>query len=104
MILPLAGCLCSFGMFAVIGYVVLRLTGVRPIRPLVLITFVLAAQVGAIAFGACYGALLSDTNNKLQSTAAVVCFLAGMPIFGGLVGWIAARAVTWLFSRRAPPS
>lgn len=102
MLLPLTGLICTTTIFAVIGIIVLRLTGIRPLRPLVLGAFVVAAQAGFVAFSASYGALFGGADNKLQSTTAVIGFLIGAPVLSALVGWVVARALAAWLARARP--
>ena len=99
MLLPLLGFTLSALLFGGLGLVLLPRAGIRPVRPTVLITFIIAAQVGVLAFGAAYGAVFGSGDNQLHSTAAVIGLLAGMPVVGVATGWLAARAIA---NRRLP--
>jgi hypothetical protein len=91
MFLPFFGFLLSSAFFAGVGAVVLRLTGVRPVRAIVLLAFVVAAQAGLLVYVAVYGAIFADASNHLRSTGAVLGMLVGMPVAGSLTGLAAAR-------------
>jgi MFS family permease len=94
MLVPLFGLLLATTFFAIVGVLVLRLAGMWPLRLWVLITFVIAAVAGALAFGAVYGALFADADNVFPSEGAVIGILLGMPVVGILSGLLAARWLT----------
>jgi hypothetical protein len=103
MLVPLLGFILSTTLFAVVGAVVLWLSGVRPLRLPVLAAFVGAAQVGLLAYAAAYGAVFADESNRLRSAPAVLGILVGMPVAGTLTGWVAARALANRLRRRGRP-
>ena len=93
MVLPLFGFLFSAALFAAVGLLVFRFSGIRPIRLALLATFVVTAQVGLLAYAAAYGALFANAANHLASTGAVIGLLVGMPVAGTLAGWLVTRSV-----------
>ena len=98
MLLPLFGLFIAVAFFGTGGAIALRFAGVRPVRPSVLVTFIVAAQIGALTFAAAYGALFADAHNTLTSAGAVIGLLLGMPLAGLLAGFVAAR---WLAARQS---
>ena len=93
MLVPLLGFVLTTTFFAIVGLIVLSLSGVRPLRLVVLAAFVVAAQAGLLAYGAACGAVFADGSHQLRSGGAVIGLLIGMPVAGTLTGWVAARAL-----------
>jgi hypothetical protein len=82
MLLPAIGFLASFGFFALVGAILLRLQGARPIRLVRVIAFALAGQAGLLLFAAAYGRVFADPGGTLGSRSVVIGFLLGMPLAG----------------------
>jgi hypothetical protein len=97
MLVPALGFVLSAAFFALVGAGILPRGGVRPVRPPVLAAFVVAAQVGVIAFAAASGFIFAGAEDQLRDPGTIVGFLVGMPIAGSLCGLLVAR---WLASRR----
>jgi hypothetical protein len=97
MLVPALGFVLSAAVFALVGAAILPRGGIRPVRLSVLAAFVVAAQIGVIAFAAAYGAIFADADDQLRSTGLVFGLLAGMLVVGSLCGLSVAR---WLASRR----
>ena len=99
MLLPLCGLVSCSIFFVVIGAVVLRLTGIRPLRPVVLLVFVVVALLGMSLFGGAYSALFADESHQLRSNAAIIGLLIGLPAAGTLTGWSVAYPLATLLTR-----
>jgi hypothetical protein len=92
-LIPLLGFVVSAALFAALGAALLRVTGLRRVRPLLLGAFVAAGMVGALAYAAVYGALVAGPSRVLESRGAVIGLLAGLPIVGTVTGWLVTRAL-----------
>ncbi len=88
MLLPAIGILSGLLLFG--GLALAVLSGARrpgAVRPATVAVFIIAAFVGAIVWADGFRLLFADSSGKLHNPFAIVLFLAGMPLAGGLAGW-----------------
>ncbi len=99
MAVPFFGFVLGSIVFSLLGLIVLRVSGVAPIRPLTIAAFVLAAFASTLAYAFAYARIFGDQTGELQSRAIVVIFLVGVPLIASLAGAVAARLAVMVFAQ-----
>jgi len=98
MAVPFFGFVLGLILFSILGIIVLRFSGVAPIRPLTVTAFVAAAFVGVLAYAVVYGEVFGQ-GDQLRFRATVMGFLIGVPVVATVAGAFASRLVVRLFLR-----
>jgi uncharacterized membrane protein YcaP (DUF421 family) len=91
MVLPLFAFVIGTAVFLTLAVIVLRLTGIAPVRPLTLAAFVLAAAAGTLLYATVIRTVITGSDGHLHSTAAVFLFLVGLLIVASISGAGVAR-------------
>jgi hypothetical protein len=97
MLVPLFGFIISLAVALLLAGAAIRLDSrLRPVTGAA-IAFGASAFAGAVLHTIVYTRLFADESNHLNTTVAVVGFLAGLVIAAALVGWLGARwfAIVW---------
>ena len=92
MVLPFFGFVFGIAFFGLLGVVALRVGSFAPVQPLTVATFIIAAFVGTFLYSITYRYLFA-ASGELQSRAAVLFFLIGVPVVATVSGVVVVKLV-----------
>jgi len=98
MAVPFFGFILGLISFSLLGIIVLRVSGVAPIRPLTVGAFVAAAFVSVLAYAVVYGQVFGQ-GGHLRSRATATGFLIGVPVIAAIAGTLASRFIVRIVLR-----